>query len=339
MKLFSVVIPVYNGHDVIGRALDSIYSQGLSDDLFEVICVDDCSPTLDSYNAINTYLFQGVHPANLKVMRHDVNKRQGGARNTGVMHAIGRWILYLDADDYFVKDSLSYLAVEQEKYCDLDLIMFDYSLKTNKCAVVNTEHSIYAKSGLLSQEMSGMEFVKLYPIPWSPWCYAYRREFLIEKDIWFVENVSFEDTDYSIRSAVLAERIIFLPIEIYCYVCTDGSTTTIGNDTKKVEDMFKCSLRIEEIAKSCISMDERAADAIMNHYCFFQKNLLSRVLWRLPYKEIIRLLTCYPQQGNGTDFLTKLAFFSPCLYAMFSLIMRPFLLLALYLVKKICVKK
>ena len=43
MKL-SVIIPVYNAAAFIGRALDSIYSQGMKDDDFEVICVDDCSP-------------------------------------------------------------------------------------------------------------------------------------------------------------------------------------------------------------------------------------------------------------------------------------------------------
>lgn len=77
-KTFSFIIPVYNGAGVVEHALDSIYSQGLSLEDFEVICVDDCSPTLDTYNALNNYVYHDVHPNNLHVIRHTVNKRQGG---------------------------------------------------------------------------------------------------------------------------------------------------------------------------------------------------------------------------------------------------------------------
>ena len=125
MKTFSIIIPVYNGHDVIGRALDSIYSQGMVMDDFEVICVDDCSPTMDTWNALNNYTYSGTHPDNLKLFRHEVNKRQGAARNTALKYAEGEWILYLDADDYFVADSLSKLQNELLNPCELDCLMFD----------------------------------------------------------------------------------------------------------------------------------------------------------------------------------------------------------------------
>lgn len=76
MKL-SVIIPVYNAVGTICRSLDSIYAQGLDPREFEVICVDDCS-TDSSVDVLNRYLYEGVHPDNLKVIRHPVNTRQGG---------------------------------------------------------------------------------------------------------------------------------------------------------------------------------------------------------------------------------------------------------------------
>ena len=51
MKL-SIIIPVYNGAKEIGRCLDSVYSQALSEDLFEVICVDDSSPDESTAEAV-----------------------------------------------------------------------------------------------------------------------------------------------------------------------------------------------------------------------------------------------------------------------------------------------
>ena len=60
----SIVIPVFNGSNEINICLDSIYSQGMSPEQFEVICVDDCA--------------NRMQPGNLKIIRHNVNKRQGG---------------------------------------------------------------------------------------------------------------------------------------------------------------------------------------------------------------------------------------------------------------------
>ena len=77
-KMFSIIIPVYNGAGVVERALDTIYSQGLLQEELEVICVDDCSPTMETYEALNNYMYAGRHPENLLVVRHEVNKRQGG---------------------------------------------------------------------------------------------------------------------------------------------------------------------------------------------------------------------------------------------------------------------
>ena len=128
MRMLSIIIPVYNGQDVIGRALDSIYSQGLPHDRFEVICVDDCSPTMYTLEALKDYTFNGAHPSNLIVLRHEENKRQGGARNTALSYAEGEWILYLDQDDCFVENSLVRLSSDMGEYSNVDLLMFDYQL-------------------------------------------------------------------------------------------------------------------------------------------------------------------------------------------------------------------
>ena len=76
MKL-SIILPVYNVAAFIPRALDSIYSQGMKEDDFEVICVDDCSPD-NSYEVMTNYLYEGRHPENLIILRHSVNKCIGG---------------------------------------------------------------------------------------------------------------------------------------------------------------------------------------------------------------------------------------------------------------------
>ncbi len=57
----SIIIPVYNAAATLGRALDSIYSQGLDTEDFEVICVDNCSSD-NSVEVLENYRWGGVFP-------------------------------------------------------------------------------------------------------------------------------------------------------------------------------------------------------------------------------------------------------------------------------------
>lgn len=85
-QLFSIVIPVYNGlQHGLPDCLDSIWLQNVDKDLYEVICVDDCSTD----NTREWLRKQQELHSNLHVVLHDVNKRQGGARNTGMRNALG----------------------------------------------------------------------------------------------------------------------------------------------------------------------------------------------------------------------------------------------------------
>lgn len=121
---FSIIIPVYNGEQYIKNCLDSIYRQGLGDDDFEVICVNDCS-TDNTAQVISEY---GKFHQNIRLINHETNRRQGSARNTGVKVAKGDYILYIDADDTFESNALPLLRNVIEKNKDLDILKFDYAL-------------------------------------------------------------------------------------------------------------------------------------------------------------------------------------------------------------------
>ena len=90
---FSIIIPVYNGlsHD-LSICLESIWQQPLSPSLYEVICVDDCS-TDDTREWLDE---EATKHSNLRIIKHTVNKRQGGGRNTGVKVAKGKYLLFID---------------------------------------------------------------------------------------------------------------------------------------------------------------------------------------------------------------------------------------------------
>lgn len=117
MKL-SVIIPVYNVEKYVIRCINSVVQNDLESSAYEIIVVDDESPD-DSVKTIQSH-FQDV--ANLKVISQK-NKGLGGARNTGILNAKGTFLLFLDADDYLVPNTLSQI-VNQAIATQLEVLEF-----------------------------------------------------------------------------------------------------------------------------------------------------------------------------------------------------------------------
>jgi glycosyltransferase involved in cell wall biosynthesis len=98
---FSVIIPVYNREQFLDRALDSLMTQTFTD--FETIVVDDASSD-------NSYEMALKHPLpNKKVLRNEVNSERCITRNRGVEAAKGKYICFLDSDDYHLPEHLQKL--------------------------------------------------------------------------------------------------------------------------------------------------------------------------------------------------------------------------------------
>ena len=94
MHKLSIVIPVYNTAVYLKECLDSIINQTYSN--IEIICVDDCSPD-NSAEIIKEY---AAKDNRIKYIKHSENKKQGAARNTGIDAASGKYITFIDSDDY-----------------------------------------------------------------------------------------------------------------------------------------------------------------------------------------------------------------------------------------------
>ena len=208
---FSIIIPVYNGEQYIKNCLDSIYRQGLGDDDFEVICVNDCS-TDNTEQVISEY---GKFHQNLRLINHETNRRQGGARNTGVKVAKGKYILYLDQDDVFESGALKKVFSEIQSTEGVDILMCDEVL------VEDGKRRTYFYLNNSREEMTGRSFLKKNEIPWTPWLFVYRRDFLIINHLSFTEKVRFEDTDYVITKESIQIRnryiVVLTSVRIMSY--------------------------------------------------------------------------------------------------------------------------
>jgi len=109
MVTVSVVIPTYNSADTLSRAIDSVLNQTFAD--FELIVVDDASED-STEDVISDY---GDRVA---FYQHNVNRGGSAARNTGIKHANGQYISFLDADDEWLPEKLELQVNELQKAPD-----------------------------------------------------------------------------------------------------------------------------------------------------------------------------------------------------------------------------
>ncbi|MCA9021127.1 MAG: glycosyltransferase family 2 protein, partial [Planctomycetaceae bacterium] len=100
--IFSIIVPTYNSHNFLENCLKSILSQRIDPFTYEVIIVDDCSTDM-TIPLAQTYsnLFHHFH-----IVKLNENVGPGSARNAGIEHASGEWIVFVDSDDELSPDCL-----------------------------------------------------------------------------------------------------------------------------------------------------------------------------------------------------------------------------------------
>lgn len=187
MKLFSIIIPAYNAQATINRCLDSVYSQFVSEDEFEVIIIDDCSNDC-TVDIVRTY--QQVHD-NLVLLVQPRNRRQGAARNRGIEVAKGEYIVFLDSDDEIESGILS--AIDLSKANCLEMV----ALCCDRLFSDGTPDRKYILPYKSDMVFTGVDLQTAYPY-WNtaPWGYLYRRSFLESVNYPFAEDVFYEDCDF-----------------------------------------------------------------------------------------------------------------------------------------------
>ena len=217
MKL-SYIIPFYNGQDTIHHCLDSILAIGLDLNELEIIIVDDCSP-MSAESIVSDYL---VKYRNIRIIQHSENKRQGGAKNTGISLAKGKYIAFADQDDTIIANN-SKLALDFALHHDVDMLACHYT-------ILHEDKNIreYGIDKGDKQIISGKEFCEQYfatGYNLAPWANLYKRNFLQKVSRPYEENVVMEDADWIAWHWIHANKVGILNIPIYTWVMNPTSIT------------------------------------------------------------------------------------------------------------------
>ena len=215
--LISIIIPVYNVESYLRQCLDSILIDNASE-MMQVICVNDGSSD-GSPSILKEY---ANNYSNLYIINQP-NAGLSNARNTGLKNAIGKYIYFLDSDDYLFPGVLHKMCSFMERKA-LQIGCFNV-LKEGR-------ELYYPQTTLISEPMSGENFASLFRAQChfsyvAPlWMYLYEREFLLTNKLFNKEGILHEDEDFTPRVLSITQRIALLNIPIqYHRIKRDGSIT------------------------------------------------------------------------------------------------------------------
>ena len=219
MIKYSFIVPVYNTEKYLKKCLDSLVNQTYKD--FEIIVVNDGS-TDKSSNIISKY--QKKYK-NIIVIDKE-NEGLSMARNRGVQKSSGKYIIFVDSDDY-VSNKL--LEEVDKKIDDSDILRFQIATEDEEYTKINEYHEEEFES------MCGYDafkYLSSYHFVEPAWCYVIRKNYYIENKFSFKKGVYHEDfglIPYVIYKARKVKSIDYIG---YHYVQRNGSIMN-NNDYKK----------------------------------------------------------------------------------------------------------
>lgn len=237
MPKFSIIIPVYNVEKYIDGCLKSVMNQTYKD--YEVIVVNDGTKD-NSMDIVKKY--------DVKVIEQK-NQGLSAARNTGVKHAKGDYLIFLDSDDSWNKDLLKELSKSIKNNPDVVRFQIQETYENSDDVKPFNEQSFEDKNGVEAFNMiSSYHFIE------NAWCYAIRRDYYKKNKFSFKVGTIHEDYGLTPLIIIKAEKVNSIEYIGYNYLQRQGSimsSTAYEKIQKRVGDMYEHYLfLINEIDKT-----------------------------------------------------------------------------------------
>ena len=226
----SIILPVYNVEKYIRSCIESIFRQGLDEDAFEIIIVNDGTPD-KSMEAIADIIAQ--HD-NITVIEQK-NQGLSVVRNTGIARARGEYILMPDSDDMLIDNSLPKLlkkAIESQA----DIIVADFLVSSNSKKIEDLTH--YKQERFEFKEKTGEELFleDLNPNQCYVWRSLFRNEFIRKNQLSFVPEVFYQDVPFTHEAYLKAKKCIRTTWKLNVYRRGRQGAATASFNKKKALD-------------------------------------------------------------------------------------------------------
>ena len=289
MPKVSIIVPVYNIEKYIRNCLDSIRNQTFTD--WECILVDDGS--LDSSGHICDE-YAGTE-SRFNVI-HKQNSGVSSARNYGLKHAVGEWILFVDADDSIVPDTLEVImrCVSKDRP---DMLQFSFSRKENELG----QNDDSAFTGVFNME----DYISNGNIVSCVCGNLIRTSIIRDNEICFNEHMKLgEDQLFIYTCMTFATRIMRIPNILYYYFDNPNSAT----NNEKSDDIIFSSQQFISFKYEYPEFSCRIDDLVLYY--------IEKLLLRKEYKACLELVSglkprSYSTRPWPTRLLARSSYFNP----------------------------
>ena len=252
---FSIIIAAYNLGALICDAIESCVNQiGISKSEYEILTINDGS-TDNTLEYINRYKEVENHVI--------IDKPNGGlshTRNYGMQVAKGDYIIFLDGDDWLADDALAMLELYLGEYDVVAFPMKYYYNENEQIQRLSLEERSYKSSEFIDVTIGQKRF-NIIPAPKK----IYRRTFLLDNNIKFVEGILHEDNPFFIDVMSKCNDICYINIPIYFYRQNREGSITSCCSVKNFKGTIK---GIEHIKKTSLSKDRNVLFLISNLHVF-----------------------------------------------------------------------
>lgn len=236
----SVIIPVYNTELYLDRCLTSAICQTLQD--IEMIVVNDAS-TDRSLQIIQKFQKKDQR---IQLINFRKNKGSGIGRNTALKRAKGRYILFLDSDDW-LEPFAAQRAYEKAIATKVELVLFGY----NELVDLGIGKRIVSQQ-LPTYDTNDHNFLKYFLAQRKgfssvPWVYLYSKKMLLNNQIYFSEGIYFEDVYFTLKVICQIKKIaVISDVSLYNYRLMRKNSVTGKLTKKKIEDLYTAHLHIKD---------------------------------------------------------------------------------------------
>lgn len=264
MAKVSVIVPVYNVEKYLKRCLDSLIGQTLND--IDIICINDGSKD-SSLQILEEY----AQKDSRIVIYNQENSGLSVARNTGLEHASGEYIGFVDSDDWVDLDFYEKLYNSAKKN-DADIAVADFIREhpNKKPKRLNIkEEKIYItpedKFMICKVHREGCVWNKIY-----------RTEFIRSIDLKFVPKMYYEDRDFTVRSLYFSKKLVTTPNTYYRYFVNPKSI--VNKKRNDIQDKHYILVRqqvLQFIKEHNIKVPDGLYKAEVYRYKLFGKTLFT----------------------------------------------------------------
>lgn len=204
LELVSVIIPVYNSEKHLKECLDSVINQSYEN--IEIIIIDDGS-TDNSINILKEY----INIDSRILLYSQKNSGPGSARNKAMGISNGKYIIFIDSDDYIKKNCIENLVLNI-RFTDSEVLVYEaigfYEKNNNR--ILDKEKYFNVNEKFLNNDMTGGEASKFSIEYISPCLKLYNKNFLQKNKIKFSEGIFGEDVEFWYKCIINLKKVKFI---------------------------------------------------------------------------------------------------------------------------------